>query len=135
MSDVMSVQQKEGKLREKPSFLGKISKKLPYGTKVTVAKEQGDWYNIKVENLTGWLHKSSLTEKEIVLKAGAENVKAGVDNDELVLAGKGFNSQVEKSYSQSNPELNYGLVDRMEKLEVNPVALESFVKDGGLTHV
>lgn len=135
MSDVMSVQQKEGKLREKPSFLGKILKKLPYGSKLEVIKEQGAWYNVKFEGVTGWAHKSSLTEKEIILQAGSEKVSSDVDDDELVLAGKGFNSQVEKSYKQSNPKLNYALVDRMEKFEVAPTAVEEFVKKGGLKNV
>ena len=135
MSEVFSVQQKEGKLREKPSFLGKILKSLSYGTKVSVENKQGAWFQVSVSGSKGWLHKSSLTEKEIVLNAGDKRVSSDVSDDELVLAGKGFSEQVEKSYRQENPAINFGLVDKMEAYSVNPDKLASFVKDGDLTNV
>lgn len=135
MSEVLSVRQKEGKLREKASFLGRITKKVPYGTRVTLESENGSWLNVKVDGVSGWMHKTSLTEKEIVLKADTEKVDSKVSDDELVLAGKGFNSQVEKSYKQKNPALNFALVDKMEQYSVNPDSMAVFVKDGGLNHV
>ena len=64
MSEVLSVQKKEGKLRTKASFLGKISRKLPYGTQVTVLSEKGAWREVSVQNTQGWLHISTLTEKK-----------------------------------------------------------------------
>ena len=134
-SNMFSVQQKEGKLRSKPSFLGKIVSKLPYATRVSKVSEQGAWYQVKAGNVSGWMHKSSLTEKVIILKAGDKDVASGVSDDELVLAGKGFNSDVEKSYKQENPNLNYALVDKMEQFEINLDTFESFVKEGGLPHV
>ena len=134
-TQMFSVQQKEGKLRDKPSYLGKIIKRLSYGTRVSMEKEQGSWYLVKSGSNSGWMHKSSLTEKTIVLKAGDENVSSGVSDDELVLAGKGFNSDVEKSYKQGNTNLNYALVDKMEQFEISLEAFEAFVKEGGLPHV
>ena len=135
MSEVFSVQQKEGKLREKPSFLGKILKKLSYGTKVNVENKQGAWFQVSISGSKGWMHKSSLTEKEIVLNAGDKRVSSGVSDDELVLAGKGFSEQVEKSYRQENPQINFGLVDKMESYSVSSDKLASFVKAGGLSNV
>lgn len=135
MSEVLSIQQKEGKLRSKPSFLGKILKSLPYGTKVTKENEQGSWFQIKAGSESGWMHKSSLTEKAIVLKSGDEKVDSGVSDDELVLAGKGFSEDVEKSYKKENPKLDFALVDRMENYSVNPDEVALFVKSGGLQNV
>jgi len=135
MSEVLSVQQKEAKLRSKASFLGKIFKKIPYGTKVKVEAEKGSWRNVTVDGVSGWLHLTSLTKKEIVLKADAKKVDSTVSDDELVLAGKGFNSQIEKDYRQNNPKLNFGLVDQMERFDVQPESIAGFIKDGGLNNV
>lgn len=134
-SQMFSVQQKEGKLRDKPSFLGKIVQRLPYGARVSKSSEKGSWYQVQAGGVSGWMHKSTLTEKVIVLKAGDENVSSGVSDDEMVLAGKGFNSDVEKTYKQENSNLNYALVDKMEQFEIKLAAFEAFVKEGGLRNV
>ena len=134
MSDVLSVQNKQGKLRAGPSFLSKVSYKLPYGTKVTKIEQNATWVKVQAGNLIGWLHKDALTDKEIILKAGSENVKTAASEDELVLAGKGFNKNVEKSFKQKNPGYNYASVDKMESFSVSEKSLAVFAKEGGLNH-
>jgi hypothetical protein len=132
MSESLSIQNKEGKLRAKPSFLGKVIIKLPYGTKVIKVEEQLPWIKVKHNTNSGWLHKDALTEKEIVVKSGDNNVKRGASDDELVLAGKGFSESVEKGYRKNNPKVEFTPVDHMEKFSINEESMTAFLKEGGL---
>ncbi len=132
MSDILSIQNKEGKVRARPSFLGKIIIKLPYGTKVTKIEEKTPWVKVKYSNKTGWLHLDAVTEKEIVVKVGTADVKRAASDDELVLAGKGFSESVEKEYRKKNPTVAFSQVDRMEHFTVPIKKMELFIKDGGL---
>ena len=134
MNDFMSVQHKEGKMRQKPSFLTKVSLSLAYGTQVKLISKKGSWYQINHDNVSGWMHKSSLTTKKLILNAGAEDVKRAANDDELVLAGKGFSKDVEKDYRQRNPQISYAAVDHMEEMQISTDALQVFVKKGGLNH-
>ena len=135
MSEVLNVRHKEGKLRIKPSFLGRIISKVPYGTDVTVIGEKNSWLEVQAGSRKGWMHKASLTEKEIVIKAGDKEVDSSVSDDELVLAGKGFNEDVERSYRKKKPALNYTLVDRMESFEIRSGRLAAFIEEGDLPNV
>ena len=132
MSDVLSIQHKEGKMRQRPSFLSKINLTLPYGTKVTKLKEQGDWFHVSHYHSKGWLHKSSLTTKEIILKAGNADVKRAANDDELVLAGKGFSREVENNYRRRNPAMSFADVDKMENLNIDALTLHKFIQQGEL---
>ena len=57
---------------------------------------------------------------------------AGASGSEVALAGKGFNPEVEKSYGKAHPEMNYALVDEVERYSVDPNSLRSFIQRGGL---
>ena len=131
---VMSVQVKEGQLRAKPSFLGKIVAMLSYGDRVAVLEEQADWMRVSLErdnNLNGWIHTSALTKKKIELKAGSE--VAQVSDSEVVIAGKGFTSQVEQEFKLANRNLDYTWIDKMEKeFVVSQNEIQNFLKAGGL---
>lgn len=141
---LMSVQVKEGQLRAKSSFLGKIVVMLAYGDRVVVLEEQTDWMRVSLEkdsNVNGWIHKSALTKQKIELKAGSG---AGqVSDSEVVIAGKGFNEQVEKEFKQKNPNLDYTWINKMwgndkqgitktEEFVVSQDSIQRFLKAGGL---
>jgi len=131
----MSVQVQDGKLRADPSFLGKIIGSVAYGDSVTVIRQQDPWFFVstKTGQLSGWIHSSALTEKEIVLRAGDANVQKTASQREIALAGKGFNPQVENEYKKRNPNLDFGLIDRMEKMIVSDEEIIQFIKDGKLS--
>jgi uncharacterized protein YgiM (DUF1202 family) len=127
----LSVQVKEAKLRTGPSFLGQVVGASDYGARVEVLQEQGTWVEIRTEDgVTGWLHSSALTEKKVKLTAGEENVRLGVSGDEVALAGKGFNEDVEKKFKDDNPDLDYTWVDWMEKIVVTPEQSQRFLAEG-----
>lgn len=132
----MNVQVRSAPLRATPSFLGKIGATLAYGDRVEVVETKADWMQVKLEDgRSGWLHASALTEKRIVLKAGAEDVDSTASSREVALAGKGFNKQVEESYRGKNAQLDYARIDRMEKANSTLQEREAFLKEGGLTEV
>ena len=131
----MSVQVQDGKLRADPSFLGKILGSVAYGDSVTVIRQQEPWLFVSTRTgqLTGWIHSSALTEKEIVLRAGDANVQKTASQREIALAGKGFNPQVENEYKKRNPNLDYDLIDRMERIIVSDKEIRQFMKAGKLS--
>lgn len=131
----MSVQVQDGKLRSDPSFLGKIVGTVAYGDAVTVIRQQDPWFFVSTRTgqLSGWIHGSALTEKEIVLRAGDANVQKTASQREIALAGKGFNPEVEKEYKKRNPNLDFEEIDRMEKIVVSDEEIMQFMKDGKLS--
>lgn len=129
----MSVQVKETHLRAKPSYLGKIVVKAPYGARVTILEERGDWKRTACGNYRGWVHKSSLTTKRIVLTAGKTSQAGTVGQGEIALAGKGFNKEVENRYRVNNKNLDYTWINRMETFDVTLEQVDSFVSEGRLS--
>jgi hypothetical protein len=131
---VMSVQVRKGQIRTSPSFIGKIVTKLPYGEQVDVLEEKEGWHRVEKPGtqIKGWMHASALTEKKIVVKPGAKDVKQAASSDELTLAGKGFNEQVEKSFKSKNPKVDFSGVDRMESVTISQKEILKFVKQGQL---
>ena len=128
----MSVQVKEGQLRSTPSFLSEIVAKPSYGDRVEIIQDKGTWKKVVVRGVQGWMHTSSLTTKNIVLRAGAANVQTSATGSEIALAGKGFSEEVEKQYKSLNPNLDYAWVDRMEKFQVTPKQMQAFLKEGSV---
>lgn len=130
-----SVQVREGLIREKPSFLGKKVADIFYGEMLEVLEESDGWSKVKMpgNGPSGWVHTSSLTEEEIVLSAGQENVSHSATGDELALAGKGFNQQVENEYRSRNPKVDFVWIDKMEKIRVSPEQMQVFLDEGQVT--
>jgi hypothetical protein len=130
----MSVHVKQAQLRAQPGPLAKIGATLAYGTRVSVLEEQTDWILVEVPEraLKGWVHRSALTQKKLVLRSGSGSTN--VSGDEIVLAGKGFNAQVEEKFKQQNQNLNYGWLDKMEQnFAVPQQSMQQFLKDGALS--
>jgi hypothetical protein len=132
--DFMSVQVREGQLRATPSFLGKVIVNVPYGVRVGVQQRQGDWVRVSLPTGpgSGWIHSSALTEKNIQMTAGADDVSAAATGDELALAGKGFNQQVERKFRADNPEMDFTWVDRMETWDMPAGEMAKFLREGEL---
>jgi SH3-like domain-containing protein len=130
--ETLSVQVKEGELRATPSFLGKIVARVAYGDRVNLIEERGAWKKVSLKDgyLQGWMHASALTTKRIALKAGQSNVQTGATQDELALAGKGFNEQVESSFRKQNKNLDYTWINRMETFKVSSDTMRSFLVQG-----
>jgi len=134
MAKTMSVQVKNCQLRDKPSFLSKIVTNLSYADQVNVQQERDNWYKVSAVNKkgSGWVHVSALSEKKIILKSGSKDIENAASSDELALAGKGFNEEVEKEYRNKNKNADFTWIDKMEKIVVSQNEIQKFLKEGGL---
>lgn len=130
-ASIMSVQINKADMRETPSYLGKVVTSLAYGDKVTVQSQNGAWMQVSGNNQSGWLHSSALTTKKIVMKGDAA-VKTTASSGEMALAGKGFNSDVEKQFKENHKDINFAPIDKMEKIKIPIPELQVFAKEGNL---
>jgi SH3-like domain-containing protein len=130
--ETLSVQVKESEIRATPSFLGKIIARIAYGEMVEVVENSGSWKNVSIKDNTaqGWIHESALSTERIILHEGQTDARTGATQDELALAGKGFNKQVEEEFIKQNKDLDYTWINRMEKFEVTPEVMETFLARG-----
>ena len=129
--DALYVKVRSTKLRAQPQQWSKPLADLRYGDVLRPDKLDDGWHSVTVKNLKGFVHDSALTERRVVLQANASTVGAGSDRD-VILAGKGFNKQVEQGYAAQNRSFNYAEVDKMEKLVVSAGELSSFASGGQL---
>jgi SH3-like domain-containing protein len=128
----MSVQVRNGRLRATPSQLGKTVATVEYGQVVETGTLQRGWYPVTLRDGTqGWLHESALSQKPIAMRAGTSDAATGVSSDEVALAGKGFNEQVENKL-KAEGKLDYTWVDRMSAFEVSAEQIVEFRQQGNL---
>lgn len=123
---------KTGQLRATPTPFGKILASPRYGEKVEKLAVDGAWLRVRYGKSEGWVHNSMVSAKVAGLSAGQGDVASGASSEELTLAGKGFNAQVEAEYRQKNRTLDFATIDRMEKLVVSQSQMSRFLADGGV---
>ncbi len=116
----------------RPVFYAEPIVELSFGEVLSLGEESGDWFMAtRSGGTSGWVHTTALTGA-VVGEGGIGSGSGEVSSDEVMLAGRGFNSQVEDAYSSDHPELDFTKVDAMERLEVAPAELEAFLAEGGL---
>lgn len=127
----ITVRVMSAKVMKAPKFIGSAAGTLSRGDQLTVKEVKGDWY--KVEGAaTGWIHKTNVIEGKVELSTAPGAGGSGASRDEVELAGRGFTPQIEDSYRQSNPSLDFAHVDAIEKVSFDPGELEAFVDEGKL---
>jgi len=129
----MSVQVKDAPVRATPSFVGKVVGALAYGDQVEIRQTKGAWSKVAGAGVSGWLHTSALSSRKIVLAAGQEHAKVAASGDELALAGKGFNSDVEAQFKAGHKDIDFTCINRMEKVRIPAAEMQAFLKDGDVT--
>ena len=108
-----------------PVFYAQPIGELAFGSVVDIISAQGDWFSIEAAGgVTGWVHTTALTGA--VLSEGSQGTD---DSDMIMLAGRGFNDDVESSYAEGK-DLPWDKVDTIEDITVEPSSLESFLIDG-----
>lgn len=133
-SRTMSVQIKKGPLRSSPSFLGKVVAEVSYGDRLEIREEKAGWArgSLVGKGVEGWIHSSALTTKKVVLKSGASDVQKSASGEELALAGKGFNKQVEGEFKNRHQNIDFTPIDQMEKIVVSAQEAREFLDEGGI---
>ena len=128
----MSVQVQKSKVRATPSQLGRTVATVEYGDTVQVGIAQKGWYSVTTaDGKKGWLHESVLSKKPIAMRAGVTDTAVGVSSDEVALAGKGFNEQVEAKL-KADGTLDFTWVDRMAEYNVSQEQILTFRRQGHL---
>ena len=130
--NLMSVQVKNAQLRATPSFLGKIVTTVAYTQQVAILKEQGAWVNVTLPGTSteGWIHSTALTKKKILLNPSASDISQAASSDEIALAGKGFNAQVEEEFKAGNSQVNYAPINSMETIVISQTQILRFLQKG-----
>jgi uncharacterized protein YraI len=127
---IVTVTVKESRLRATPASYAKPVGTVSYGQKLEVAETKQDWYRVSAAGTSGWLHRSAVTTKKVNLGKSGSIGTSRVSSDEVTLAGKGFNPQVEAEYRKRHPGSNFAAVDAMEKLRVPEEEVHKFVEAG-----
>lgn len=120
-------------LRTDPQFYAQSLAVLKNGESVEQLEVKGSWIKVKSsQGLTGWVHSSSVKPKKFALLRVADSLKTETSADEVALAGKGFNKQVEGEYKARNPNISFAMVDKMLEIEVSISEIKLFLKKGRL---
>jgi hypothetical protein len=127
LAATVTVLVQEATLRKRPQFFAPPAGTARLGQKFEATGPDAGWYKTS----GGYLHQSSVTAKKVKLGSASE-VGGSASAEEVTLAGKGFNAQVEKSYGEKNGEANFRGVDAMERRSVSETALFEFLKQGAL---
>lgn len=131
----VSVTAKEGNIKIKADHLSKNVEVVVYGDKLKIVSKENDWYQVTAPSgKTGWIHESATTTKKIKLAKDAQVGDGSASHDEVALAGKGFNKQVEQVYITGNPDVAraYQLVNQIEAKKVTAAQLSAFITQGKL---
>jgi len=125
----MYVAAKTIELKSSTGFFASAKGTLAYGATVTILQINGKWAEVRSatnSSLSGWTATANLSAKRIV--SGATS---GATANEVALAGKGFNQEIENAY-KAKGKLNYADVDRTEAQRVSKKDLQDFIVAGHL---
>lgn len=116
-----------------PAFYASPVEPVSYGTMAVIDEINGEWYRITTAlNQDGWIHCTSVTGA-IQTASGATSASGDVTSDEIMLAGRGFNQDIEETYAGEHPDLDFSQVNNMEtSWTVTPQQLYQFLVDGNL---
>lgn len=124
---------KEAKAYGTPSSFGKVVATLKYTNPVTILEEKSGWLKVTFAgNKQGWIHSSAVSSGNTTIAAGSSDKNTGASSDEVALAGKGFNKEVEAKYKKDNAKIDYSWIDRMEGYKVTPDQIIDFLTQGKL---
>ena len=133
-AEPVKVKVQKASLFSQPNFLSKTVASLQFGDQLELEEVVKDWARIRYGQQRGYVHQSALTSTKVDMKSlmFSSSSSSGASQDEVALAGKGFTPEVEKNYGKAHPEMNYALVDEIERYTVDPNSLRSFIQKGGL---
>lgn len=131
-ADDVWVQVRESRLRSKPLFYASTLSSVRYGDRVAKLGEDNGWVFVRSGGQQGYLPLSAVSSKTIVFST-AEAAKVQGDSTELVLAGKGFSKEIERSFQRQDGSARFDLVDRVEReAKASPAEVSQFITQGGL---
>jgi len=130
-TETVTVVVKKASIRRDRQFYAPTIAEAQLGESFRVQQRGGGWVKVGTKSGDGWLHETSVTAKKVAVSSSGP-AGGTVDDRDVANASKGFNPQVESAYRKKNPTANFAAVDRMEKLEVDDAAVQSFVAAGNI---
>ena len=130
-AETVRVATKENAIREDCRFLAPVKGRVQYGDELEVTAKEGDWIKVRLKSIKGCIHKSAVTDKQVKI-SDVPSRGYSASGDEVALAGKGFNPEVEKAYKNKHPELDFNAVNSIEEYKVPEEALKTFIQGGDL---
>jgi len=134
-AETVKVKVQKASLFEQPNFLSKTVATLQFGDPLEMEEVVKDWAKVQFGQKRGYIHQSALTSTTVDMKTmlfSSSSSSSEASQDEVALAGKGFTPEVEENYGKAHPEMNYALVDEIERYRVDPNSLRTFIRRGGL---
>jgi uncharacterized protein YgiM (DUF1202 family) len=120
-------------VRKEPKFYSSPVATLSAGENVTQISAQAGWFKVRTsKGIEGWIHSQAVAKGKLTVAAMDKSLKTSATADEVALAGKGFNRQVEDEYKSRNKGISFAEVDRMLRIKVTPQELRQFLMDGKL---
>jgi uncharacterized protein YgiM (DUF1202 family) len=133
VAETLTVKVRSTSLRSAPKFYAASVQALQAGDKVEKISTQDGWIQVRTSGgAVGWVHSSAVAVPKFDLMASNQGPKTQASADEIALAGKGFNKQVEENYRAKHGELSFVWVDKMLKIEISAAMVEAFLKAGRL---
>ena len=122
----------EAVIRKDKRFFAPALVRAPFGAALQELGKEGDWFRVSYQGQEGWIHKSSIQEQKFQLSSLAGGQAEEASRDEVALAGKGFNPEVEKAFRDKNPKMRYDLVNWVQSFRVDDQRLQAFLQTGHL---
>lgn len=133
---VVSVQVRRTPIRTSANHYSRVLAWANYGDQLRVsAGGTGGFVRVKAPGGSqGFVHVSAATARKVVLARmqGDHPSHTYEDGTDVVLAGKGFNKEIEDELRARDGSLNYLALDRIERTKVDETDLQKFVMSGGL---
>jgi len=122
----------EAMIRKDKRFFAPALIRAPFGAALEESGREGDWFRVSYQGKEGWIHKSAVQEQKFQLSSLAGGQAEEASQDEVALAGKGFNPEVEKAFRDKNPKMRYDLVNQVQAYRVEEQRLQAFIRAGNL---
>lgn len=125
----VTVAVESAKVRKGKAFFSAPVATVKYQDALAAGEPEDGWIPVDVRGKKGWLHESAVAGRAGKLRGGKWEGDDEAGQDEVTLAGKGFNAEVEKTY-RSGDAGDYDAVDAMEGRTVSEAALLTFMRNG-----
>ena len=133
LAETLIVKVQTTSVRKEPKFYSPVLATLKAGETVTQISSQAGWFRVRTsQGVEGWIHSCAVQTKSFTLAAMDKSFKTQATAEEVALAGKGFNKQVEDEYKARHKGVSFAEVDRMLKMMVKPEDLRKFLEEGRL---
>ena len=133
VAEVVTVTTRENAIRSACQFFAPVVATVAAGDALEYIDSDGDWVQVAFQGKRGCIHISAVREERIAFGGlTADGGSGSVSDDEVSLAGKGFNPEVEAKYREGAPVADFDAVDEIETLSVAPARHRDFIEGGGL---